>query len=128
MDPKRLVSKRVGKPKTPFTPSPTMSTPGRNSTHISSKNPPFLDQELPFTSTLFQEPNCQEQSLESVSFSVSKNIFSIVVQPKTLSILPPFHTPFTPQTSSTFFGSQDSVSSGANKVAPTFLLNRYAPI
>lgn len=42
--------------------------------------------------------------------------------------MPPFHTPFTPQTGSTSAGTQGSVSSSANRVAPTFLLNRYAPI
>jgi len=96
--------------------------------HPSSKYSPFIDQELPFTSTSFQEPNCQEQSLESVSFSVFKNISAIVVQPEPITTLPPFHNLFTPQTSSTSVGTQGSVSLGGNMAAPAFLLNRYAPI
>jgi len=52
-DLERLVSKRFRRPKTPFTPSPTLSAPSSSSTHIASKHSPFIDQELPFTSTSF---------------------------------------------------------------------------
>ena len=56
LDPERLASKRVGRPKTPVTPSPRLSTPGNSSTHISSKHSPFIDQEIPFTSFHFKNP------------------------------------------------------------------------
>jgi len=58
LDPERLVSKTVRRPKNPLTPSPTLSTLGSSSSHLSHSS--FIDQESPFTSNSFQEPNCQE--------------------------------------------------------------------
>jgi len=123
----------VWKPKIPSTSSPTSSAPGSSSAHLFPENVAkrltFLDQEPPFTPTSFQEPKLQEQSLEFVFFfSVPENISTIVSQPEPILTLPPFHTSFTFQASSTYDGTQGSVSSGVNMATSAFLLNRYAPI
>ena len=58
-DHERLVSKRVRKPKTPSTPSPTLSAPDNSSSNPLfediSKVLPFLEQDSPFTPIYFQE-------------------------------------------------------------------------
>ena len=63
---------------------------GSSSSHLSHSS--FIDQESLSTSNSFHEPNCQEQYLESVSFSVSP----IVIHPAPITTLLPLHTPFTP--------------------------------
>ena len=96
----RLVSKRVRKPKTPSTPSPTLSAPDTSSSNPFfediSKVLPFLEQDSPFTPIYFQEPKLEEHSFESVPFTFTQaqktpvaGPSAIVHQPTPISILPP---------------------------------------
>ena len=136
-DPKRLVSKRDQKPKTPSTPNPTFSAP-RNSSH----NPlfediyeeiSFLEQYSPSTPIHFQEPKLEEHSFESVSFTFTQaqpNILdgssTIIHQPTPIPVLPPPSFTFT--TGSSTSTTQGAINQVVNMAAPTFLMDRYAPL
>lgn len=75
--------------------------------------------ESSFSSSSFQEPNCQQKSLDSVTFHLP----TIIIQPEPISTLPPLHTPFSSESSSTSVGNQGSI----NMAVPAFVMNRNAP-
>lgn len=91
-----------------------MSTSGSNLSKHSS------DKQSYFSSYSFQEPNYQEQYLESVTFHLP----AIIIQLEPITTLAPPHTPFTSMSGSAFVGNQGSI----NMVVPTLLMNRYEPL
>ena len=92
-----------------------------------------MEQDTPSTPIYFQEPQLEEHSFESVSFASTQaqpNIVAgpsaIVHQPTPISVLPPPSFTFT--TGSSTSTTQGAVNQVVNMAAPTFLMDRYAPL
>ena len=91
-----------------------------------------MEQDTP-TPIYFQEPQLEEHSFESISFTSTQaqpNIVvgpsDIVYHPTPISIFPPPSFTFTAGSSTST--AHGAVNQGVNMAAPDFLMNIYAPL